>query len=77
MLLETMSKEQVINLFKDHLLKCNQNINKHGIHFTKGDCYLYEQNEGGNWVKDDNDKWFDLCEIEERFGISDMAFSRL
>jgi hypothetical protein len=69
MLLEKMSKQEVIELLKPYLLKCNKDIDLKEVQFSKGHCYLFEQNEGGNWLKDNNNNTFDLCELKEEYGI--------
>lgn len=83
MLLENMSKEDLVELFKDQLLKCEQNISinktiklkysefQSTMHFTKGHVYLTSQDEGGHYIKDDNGRWLDVCELIE-YGKIDM-----
>lgn len=76
MLLEKMSREDLIELFKDQLVKCNQSISINKVkpygftaHFTKGYVYLFHQCEGGNYLTDDNDKIVDLDELQEIYHI--------
>lgn len=69
MILENMSKQEIVELLKPYLLKCNKDINLKGVQFSKNHCYLFSQNEGGNWLQDNNGNTFDLCELEEVYGI--------
>jgi hypothetical protein len=84
MLLERMSREEIIDLFKDQLLKCVKDIkiiNKSNavdnslVQFTKGHCYLIDINEGGTFLKDDNGNWIDLYELAEKYNTDKIFVS--
>lgn len=84
MLLEKMSREEIIVLFKDKLLKCIKDIkiiensstsDKTTIQFCKGHCYLVDVNEGGAFIKDDKGNWMDLYELAEKYDTDKIFVS--
>lgn len=62
MILENMTREEMINFIKAHCVKVIKNIPN--TNFNAGQYYEIDQNEAGVWLIDDNHKYFDLYDID-------------
>lgn len=61
MIIENMSREEMITFIKRYCLKVIKNIPN--TNFKAGEYYQVHQDEGGVALIDDNGEWFDLYEL--------------
>ena len=61
MIIENMTREEMIKFIKAHCAKVIKNIPN--TNFKAGQYYRLYQDEGGVALIDDNGKWFDLYEL--------------
>lgn len=61
MIIENLSREEMINFIKKYCVKVIKDIPN--TSFKAGEYYRFYQDEGGAALIDDNEKWFDLFDL--------------
>lgn len=69
MILENMTREEMIKFIKAHCVKVIKNIPN--TNFKAGQYYEINQDEGGAWLIGDNLEYFDLYDIDPREYLED------
>lgn len=62
MIIENLSREEMINFIKGYCIKVIKDIPK--TNFKAGEYYRIYQDEGGAALIDDSGNWFDLFDLK-------------
>lgn len=62
MIIENLSREEMINFIKQYCVKVIKDIPN--TNFKAGEYYRIHQDEGGDALIDDDENWLDLFDLE-------------
>lgn len=62
MIIEELSKREMINFIKENTVKVIRDIPN--TNFKAGEYYRYHQDEGGDCLIDDEGNWFDIFDLD-------------
>lgn len=62
MIIENLSREEMINFIKENTVKVIKDIPR--TNFKAGEYYRDYQDEGGSYLIDDEGNWFDIFDLD-------------
>lgn len=65
MIVENMSREQLVKFVEEHTTLCIKDLKLRKAEFAKGERYKIYQDEGGTQVIDNNGTWLDIYDVKD------------